>query len=355
MTVKRLCAVLKHLTVGTTYAYAGVVLILLVLIRWVGDEWPPVTLILLMPRWLLLVPAGLLVVISGLLGRPRDWLLQGTVALVVAGPFMGLTVPWRRVWLDPPAGTKIRILTYNVAQNAVDPKRLIALLEEEHVDVICFQEGRIRLRSIDPYFEHGWYQDRSRRVASRFPIVEKFTPLPQENLSGERNTAFLNRIRVSTPTGAEFVLASVHLPTLRPGFYRAMECDFEGLRMHRDWWRSELRRVLDQLAETESAPMLLAGDFNMPDDDSTMASLSETFHSAFAEAGWAYGYTRPSRLSWVRIDHIFGSPEWTFLRCWVGPDLGSDHLPMLADAVLTTDRSALASAADHDSLQAGAR
>jgi vancomycin resistance protein VanJ len=81
---------------------------------------------------------------------------------------------------------------------------------------------------------------------------------------------------------------------------------------------------------------VMAGDFNMPADDSTMASLRSLFRFAFEDAGWGYGYTRPSAAPWFRIDHVVTSPEWRVARCRVGPDFGSDHLPLIAELVLPT-------------------
>ena len=83
-------------------------------------------------------------------------------------------------------------------------------------------------------------------------------------------------------------------------------------------------------------PKLIAGDFNMPADESALASLRDEgrFRFAFEEAGWGFGYTRPTRTPWFRIDHILTSPEWVVRRCRVGPDFGSDHLPLVAEVVL---------------------
>ena len=81
-----------------------------------------------------------------------------------------------------------------------------------------------------------------------------------------------------------------------------------------------------------------AGDFNLPPDSPMLAPLRRRFRDAFAEAGRGYGYTYPSRLPWVRIDHILAGRHWTIDRCRVGPDLGSDHRPLIAEAVLADPR-----------------
>jgi hypothetical protein len=76
-----------------------------------------------------------------------------------------------------------------------------------------------------------------------------------------------------------------------------------------------------------------------------MVTLSTFLRFGYEDAGWGYGYTRPSRYPWFRIDHILASPEWVFTRCWVGPDLGSDHLPLIAEVVLPASNASPAAAA----------
>ena len=92
--------------------------------------------------------------------------------------------------------------------------------------------------------------------------------------------------------------------------------------------------MLAALAETRESPILIGGDFNMPSDDSTMSALKANYQFGFEQAGWGYGYTRPTRLPWIRIDHILASQDWSVRSCQVGPDFGSDHLPSWCEAVL---------------------
>src|SRR5689334_22585103 len=74
-----------------TWTWAVVVLAALLLIHWIGDGWWGVAVLLFLPRWLFLVPFPVLALASGWAGRPRHWMLQGAVALVVAGPLMRLS------------------------------------------------------------------------------------------------------------------------------------------------------------------------------------------------------------------------------------------------------------------------
>src|SRR5207237_8966827 len=107
-----------------------------------------------------------------------------------------------------------------------------------------------------------------------------------------------------------------------------------GLERHSAWRGARRRRVGATPAADRSAPLLIGGDFNPPSDSPTFAPVRRRFRVGFDEAGRGYGYTYPSRLPWIRIDHILASPDWSIVRCWVGPDVGSDHLPVIAEVVL---------------------
>ena len=64
-----------------------------------------------------------------------------------------------------------------------------------------------------------------------------------------------------------------------------------------------------------------------------MGVFSGHYTSGFEVAGWGYGYTRPSR-AWIGIDRILATAGSRFRWCEVGPRVGSDHRPMMAEVVL---------------------
>jgi endonuclease/exonuclease/phosphatase family metal-dependent hydrolase len=316
--------------------YAVVVLMALGLVRWVGAEWWGVSVLLFMPRWIFLGPVVLLSAVSAALKHPLSLAIQGTTALVVAGPLMGFSSPVGQLWERPAAGERVRIVTFNLSIDPIRSDDFLYWVEREKVDVVCFQEGSREDDVTKQAFEDaGWHLSNRRSIACRSPIAGEFPPFRDEWDSEERYSSVLERVRVRTPGGSEFVIASVHLPTIRPGLERLLNHrDASGLKLHLAWWGRETARVLTALAESNALPMLVAGDFNMPADDTTMAALRGNFRFAFEEVGWGYGYTRPARCPWVRIDHVLAGPEWTVASCRVGPDFGSDHLPLLADVVL---------------------
>ena len=256
------------MTAFYTWTWALTVLIVLVLIRWVGDRWWGVAVLLFVPRWLFLAPLPVLALASGLARRPRQWLLQGVVALVIAGPLMSVSLPIHQLWDPRVAGTRVRIMTLNRGMDPIDVDRLIQVIERERIDLICLQEySERRDTRLETYLAgHGWYLNKGRLVASRYPIVAEMPKLPDELDTDYRYSVDLARVRVRVPGGVEFGLASVHMPTLRYGFYRFLEYDITGLKRHVAWWDRQFVRVLDGLAEMRDVPVLVGGDFNVPPD-----------------------------------------------------------------------------------------
>jgi vancomycin resistance protein VanJ len=102
------------------------------------------------------------------------------------------------------------------------------------------------------------------------------------------------------------------------------------LRAHfaRRWKQS--RTTSDWVSQTPD-PVLLTGDLNQPSDSAIFRRFWSRCPDAFSSSGLGFGHTKLTRWYGIRIDHILAGPGWRFRRCWIGPDIGSDHLPVIAD------------------------
>ena len=73
----------------------------------------------------------------------------------------------------------------------------------------------------------------------------------------------------------------------------------------------------------------------MPPDSVIYRRYWGRYENAFSQTGFGFGKTRWTTMKGItfgiRIDHILSNEHWQPERCWVGPDIGSDHLPMFAD------------------------
>jgi len=99
----------------------------------------------------------------------------------------------------------------------------------------------------------------------------------------------------------------------------------------------DCRKTLDDVAEkihSISGPVLLLGDLNITPWSKKFRRLKE--RSGLTDSADGHGYlatwpTLASRVLRIPLDHCLVSPEITVLRRWTGPQVGSDHLPLLVD------------------------
>jgi endonuclease/exonuclease/phosphatase family metal-dependent hydrolase len=169
-------------------------------------------------------------------------------------------------------------------------------------------------------------------IASRFPIgnVETF-PTEQLGLPGG-----LMRCDLQTPEGTlHFV--NVHLPTPRPGFEALLDGEGQGSRAIEAntrirWQASELA---SRWAQERKGPVIVAGDFNMPEDCAIYRQFWSRPANGFAMAGLGWGHSKFTSHFGVRIDHVLAGSAFCFRDCQIGPDVRSDHRPVVADLVWT--------------------
>ena len=100
-------------------------------------------------------------------------------------------------------------------------------------------------------------------------------------------------------------------------------------------------------------PAVLLGDLNLTARHPVYARLRGAgLRDAFRDAGRGRGATlpmrpghsgrlrrgwrgpRPGPVPLLRVDYVWHTPDLGALDCWVGPDAGSDHLPVLARLAL---------------------
>lgn len=331
-------------------AIVAVSYLLLVLTAWGvmyagGDRWWLATVYLFAPRWILALPLIVLVPLAAALRR-RALLPLLVAAAVLFGPVMGLCVPWRRLPLMQPAfdsAESLRVLTYNVAGDSVDPADVWQLVQQSGIDMIALQECPAN-------FTAGWPSPWSAEthggllIASKYPL-SRAEGSTRSNPMGGWATPHGLYATLELPGGSTDVCC-VHLMTPRQGLTEVIDRKTllrpsrsgllvqEIAERHRD--SVELRQWLDQKIASRTAPVpcIIAGDFNTPCESVIFRSIWAGDQDAFSTAGWGYGFSKFQPLrGWnygARIDHVLCNAGWTPQACWVGPDLGSDHRPVIA-------------------------
>jgi endonuclease/exonuclease/phosphatase family metal-dependent hydrolase len=172
-------------------------------------------------------------------------------------------------------------------------------------------------------------------VISRLPFreVEALRP-PAEALQSRAN--FPLRVLVSLG-GRDVAIYTAHPDTPRsPGRWRSRNLQLA-------WLGARLA------AEDGGRPRLLMGDLNTPPASPWFTALLREGGVADAAGGGLRRPTRqPSRhipllsLLGAPVDHVLVSPELGVARFAIGPQVGSDHLPVIADLRLLPDQSSAA-------------
>jgi endonuclease/exonuclease/phosphatase (EEP) superfamily protein YafD len=254
--------------------------------------------------------------------------------LIVVGPIMGLCIPWSH-WLGAaPAGPRLRVLTCNMHyKKHLDFELLDDLVRTVQPDVVALQEWQEQNVSGE-LLESDWHTHRTVRLflASRHPILRA------TDLGGHSTSAAgaVMRYDLDTPAGV-VAFFSLHLASPRQGLSEVVRDSDRGAEEIQGG--SELRWTQSQRLAGEVAqvrgPLVLAGDFNTPPPSAIFGDVWGRYIDAFEAAGWGWGYTFIARRTIVRIDHILTGPGWYCQDCWVGPDIGSPHRPVIADLILT--------------------
>jgi len=296
-----------------------------------GDLWWPATLLLFSPRWLLAIPL-LPLALAALCWRRRSLIVVLLALVLVLGSIMNFNIPWHTAVSAAPSGMRLRVLTCNMHYGQPEGPTLERLLTETNPDVVAIQE--LRREPFDFFAGKQWHihhRTGGHFLASRYPIRQT------EHLGYQSMTVpgSLMRYELETPTGP-LILFSLHFASPRESLNETVHLPETGFVELEDnsavrWQQSE---NLLRLVEKTTDPVLLVGDFNTPPESAIFRRIWDRYTDAFTAAGWGWGYTFFNKRTMVRIDHILAGPGWYCERCWVGPNIGSPHHPLLADLIL---------------------
>jgi vancomycin resistance protein VanJ len=335
---------LARWTVRLTYLYCLMVVGTWVLLWGLGDRWWLGTIILFGPRWVLVLP---LLPLIGLAAWQRRKMLIPLAAcgVIVVFPIMGgrLNLGSTKAAAATP-DSRLRVMTFN-AQNGYTLTRAIwEIIGTVAPDIAAFQECSremfTQLAEIPGWHTH---QNGGLCFASRFPIDTVYV-MERASLESIGGSGLVARYVLRTPHGP-LQVTNLHLDTPRQGLEPISSGRFSiGLRKLRE--KTLVRDIESRRArrwvEDGPPPRIVVGDFNLPVESVIYQRYWSDLSNAFNEVGHGFGRTRFNGWIKARIDHVLHSPDLAPVRAFVGPELGSDHRPMIVDLEWTNGDTTIA-------------
>ncbi len=216
----------------------------------------------------------------------------------------------------------LRILQANILTSNTNAPALLALVARENPDVVVLQEPDV------------WWLRQLAPLTNSYPV---FAALPRDDNFGaaiycKTNALSADIFQLSDPEGAPSSLARIHVDgktitvvgthTLAP---------YNGTMWRgRNSFSLELARTLRKV----EGPLVVTGDFNNTPWSAHFRAFLKTSGLHDSAQGRGPQPTWPTAtLPLIRIplDHCFHSDGVRILAKRTGPDIGSDHLPLILD------------------------
>ncbi len=249
---------------------------------------------------------------------------------------MGLTIQFSK---SRPSGVKsLRVISCNLQNGKFELNALNNLIVSSRPDVVALQEYPVHLqiKALE-----GWHHlyEADLHIFSRFPVIKGESRKAFVPLHSWPRSCFLYGT-VLTPAG-NLTVATVHLPSPRYGLQNILDRSTlislkrKILLIDETIYRRKVSKEIAGVVTSLPSPKIIAGDFNMPVESSIYKEYWSAYRNAFSDVGTGYGWSE--RVSVfripvaVRIDHILLDKGIVPTLCETGPDIGSDHLPVIAD------------------------
>jgi endonuclease/exonuclease/phosphatase (EEP) superfamily protein YafD len=276
---------------------------------------------------ILLGALGLLVPALALIGRRGGGIaVVCTLLVIVAQGRLVLPeyVPLRAAQASAPAATVFTVATFNMLKQHSSPQRLADWVREQGIDVIVLQEvgigGRAGVAALSKVLPYVHAPPGAVSLLSRYPLTE--TELVQASYRGRvRILPDLIAATVAVPGRDPVRIVGVHFGWPQPAGI--------GQPVQFDW----LAR--DYLARQRPERIVLTGDFNSAPTSFEFSRLEAMLPLPRATLGLmsfptrrgVFGLRPP--LPFLAIDHVFAGGDLNPQRVARGPNLGSDHYPVM--------------------------
>ena len=315
-----------------------------------GGYWPFVLLTPPTPQWAAIGILGVLMLAIATAKQKtsidRVCIVLGLAAFMYGGAITFGRVPWRTV---PPAEKvvttdanlgRVKVMIANVHTENPDHQTILKVIAEEDPDIVLLPEvNDVWVRDIvalnEKYPIHTSMPDSLGNFGmafySRLPgTTEWFTAKDSGQDDAYAVPQIHARLHLTDAGGADhdFQFLGLHpLPPIKPGNAMA---------------RDALLREVSHTASS-GAPAIVAGDFNATRYCKVMQAMAHPEgYGGLSDAASPLRFSWPNTWSWwamgIRIDHIVATHNWHVVDVHTGPDIGSDHMPIVATLQLVREQ-----------------
>lgn len=232
---------------------------------------------------------------------------------------------------------RLRVATINILGNNADPDKLLAFLQEQQPDLVALQElrGRVSqalesLKTLYPYqLKYPKEDNFGIGILSKYPFSKAEIVYFDDETAARMGTI---RGSPATPEGGRFPLALADL-TIKGKWLTFIAAHPPPPLGANYQYNASILKNLAWYAKNRPGPLLIAGDFNATPWSDILRPLTDA-GLFYAKRGPNLYTSWPARLPpWLRlpIDHILATHHFFLDSSWLGPDIGSDHLPLMSD------------------------
>lgn len=244
------------------------------------------------------------------------FLIMGAINVLLVAP----------LYLDDPAPAAspelIRIVSFNVGAGRADPTEILDWVQDSPAELVFLLESTEEWIAAMPMNGTGYSvgneipDDRAYGISV---LGRSATDVEQLRLGETRDPV----VRVMATIGEQAVVVyAVHpRPPDSPSTAEA---------------RDSLFAELSTLVAAEAMPVIVIGDFNATPWSSTFRQFEGDTGLINSQRGYGLSATWPTSLPFtlVPLDHMMHSDSLTTITRVVGPDLGSDHMPLTVEVSL---------------------
>ncbi|MGD1715785.1 endonuclease/exonuclease/phosphatase family protein [Dapis sp. BLCC M172] len=345
---------LQRITKVFVYSYSGLILIYLILRLIFWDKFWLIALVgnfiplILLPILILPLPAFLVI--------KKRWfcIISSIACLLLMGwlhtqYFSPQTISFSPQTISAVNAQPLKIFSLNNSWHKTEPETLVERIKQEKPNIVFLQEiTRNHIRKSFPKLKAEYPDQTSDDLKGyRAAILSKYPIEFKENLHLAGHSEVQQRAIIKIN---QQLIVVYNIQTISPWIRLRKILPFLTIPVYEFSERTaEIQDLIERLKK-ESLPIIVAGDFNMSEQSQDYYYLTQVLTDSWKVSGIGFGLTWPAgwRLDFLipnstwkldyplfRIDYIWYSNHWVSKSAEVLSTTGSDHLPLVAELVLS--------------------